>query len=183
MDYKVVYPVEIMMGFSSSDSYVLMLMEPSEGKRVPMVIGEHEAQAIILAQDGSETKRPMTHQLLCNIFQEYLLTLNRVTIDKFEEGVFYATLHISDGFSVKKIDSRSSDAIALALMMGCDIEMNSKILEETAVESDNIEEGYRPEQHKPTLEELKEQLAVAEANEEFEKAAELQKKIELWTKE
>ena len=183
MEYKVVYPVEIAMGFSSEDSYVLMLMEPSSGKRVPMVIGAQEAQSIIIAQEGAKTKRPMTHQLLCNIMQEYLLTLNRVTIDRFEEGVFYATLHMSDGFSVKKIDSRSSDAIALALMMGCDVEMKSKILEETAVEAENIEVGYREQQHEPTLEDLKEQLASAVANEEYELAEELQKKIESWTKE
>lgn len=185
MNYTKVYPVEIMEGFSESGSYMLMLMEPDSQKYVPVMIGEHEAQAIILAQEQTDTRRPMTHQLMLNMMKEYMLELKLVTIDKFEEGIFHATLHMHDGIMGKKIDSRTSDAVALAIMTNCDIEMANDVLADTAIERSSLQDGYRPKEDlsETSLEELQKQLAEAEANEEYELAAELQKKIEQWTKE
>ena len=180
MSYTKVYPVEIMEGITESGSCMLMLMEPDSQKFVPIMIGDHEAQAIILAQEQADTKRPMTHQLLRNIMNEYMLELKLVTIDKFEEGIFYATLHLNDGIMEKNIDSRTSDAVTLAIMAGCDIEIEDGVLDETAVEHNSLEKGY---QHKEdlqadTLEDLKKRLDEALADEAYELAAELQKKID-----
>lgn len=180
MNYIKVYPVEIMEGFSENDSCMLMLMEPDSQKFVPIMIGEHEAQAIILAQEQTETKRPMTHQLICNIMEEYMLELKVVTIDRFEEGIFYATLHMNDGIMEKSIDCRTSDAVALAIMKGCDIEIRNDVLDETAIERGSLENGYghSASAQNISVEELQQQLAEAEANEEYERAAEIQKMID-----
>lgn len=185
MDYTKVYPVEIMEGFTESGSCMLMLMEPGSNRYIPIMIGEHEAQAIILAQEQTDTKRPMTHQLIHNIMDSFALELKLVTIDKFEEGIFYASLHMTDGILEKRVDSRTSDAVVLAIMHGCDIEMENSTLEDTAIERDSLEHGYQQKEdlREASLEELRQQLAEAEANEEYELAAELQLKIDQWTKE
>ena len=185
MNYTKVYPVEIMEGFTENGSCMLMLMEPDSNRFIPVMIGEHEAQAIILAQEQTDTKRPMTHQLIRNMMEAFDLQLKLVTIDRFEEGIFYASLHMHDGLLEKRVDSRTSDAVVLAIMHGVDIEMENSVLEDTAIERDSLENGY---QHKEDLreasvEDLLQQLAEAEANEEYELAAELQKKIDQWTKE
>lgn len=184
MHYIKVYPVEIIEGFAENESYMLMLMDPSSQKYIPIMIGSHEAQSIILASEHTDTKRPMTHELLINIMKEYMLELKHVTIDRFVEGIFYATLHMSDGIMDRNVDCRTSDAVALAAMVNCDIEVAETVFEETCVERDNLMNGYsKPQNTNMSLEELKRRLEEAESNEEYELAAELQKKIEQWTKE
>lgn len=187
MQYTKVYPVEIMEGFTENGSCMLMLMEPDSNRFVPIMIGENEAQAIILAQEQTDTKRPMTHQLIHSIMESFVLELKLVTIDRFEEGIFYATLHMHDGIVEKRIDSRTSDAVVLAIMSGCDIEMAESVLEDTAIERETLENGYgytnKEDLMQASLDDLRKQLAEAEANEEYELAAELQKRIDLWTKE
>lgn len=179
MQYKEVYPMEIKQGFSSEDSYLLILAEPGENKSVPIVIGESEAQAIILASQQAEAKRPTTHRMMCNLMQAYDLTLKKVTIDRFEEGIYYATLHVTDGFSDKHIDSRTSDAVTLALLKACPIEMNVKVIEETGIEDGSLEQEFAADNKELTLEELREMLAQAEENEDYELAANLHAQIEL----
>ena len=166
---------------SMSDSYILVLNAPDQGKHVPVLIGEAEAQAIIMAIEQKEARRPLTHNLLKNILDEYMLTLKKVTIDRFDEGIFYSSLYISDGFSEKRIDSRTSDAIVLAIMQHCDILMDSNVLEETYMEpnalTDNLPHQGGAPLREATLEDLEQQLLDCEANEDYEQAAEIMKRI------
>ena len=163
-----------------SDSYILVLNAPEQGKHVPVLIGEAEAQAVIMAIEQKEARRPLTHNLLNNILEEYMLTLKKVTIDRFDEGIFYSSLYISDGFTEKRIDSRTSDAIVLALMQHCEILIDLNVLEETSMDPNALIDNL-PAQggalHDVTLEDLEQQLRDCEANEDYEQAAEIMKRI------
>lgn len=165
---------------SMSDSYILVLNAPEQGKHVPVLIGEAEAQAVIMAIEQKEARRPLTHNLLNNILEEYMLTLKKVTIDRFDEGIFYSSLYISDGFTEKRIDSRTSDAIVLALMQHCEILIDLNVLEETSMDPNALIDNL-PAQggalHDVTLEDLEQQLRDCEANEDYEQAAEIMKRI------
>ena len=178
MKYTHVYPLQISQTMSMSNSYILVLAAPEMGRQVPVLIGEAEAQAIIMAIEQRQARRPLTHNLICNLMEEYMLMLKQVTIDRFEEGVFYSTLYVTDGFNEKRIDSRTSDAVVLALLQHCSILMNVQVLEETSMApgalEDNLPNHHRQEE---TLEELEDKLRQCEQDEDYEQAAEIMKRI------
>ena len=175
---KRVFPLTIQSGMSQSGSYILMLCEPESGVQVPIFIGAHEAQGILLAKEEVKTRRPMTHELIMKVMEEYGLTLKEVSIDRVSEGIFYATLHMTDGFNSRTFDSRSSDAITLALLSDCPIMMAESVIEETGV----MMEGERSKvKGENSIEELEEELKRCEASEEYERAAEIQKRIDQLT--
>ncbi len=157
---------------SQSGSYILMLLEPESQRQIPIIIGAHEAQGILLAKETVRTRRPMTHELMAKMMEAYGLGLTQVTIDRVLDGVFYATLHITDGFNSKAIDSRTTDAITLALLTDAPIMVDDNVLEETGVAA---EEQPSPT---PTLEALEAELHRCEEAEDYERAAEIQKRIE-----
>lgn len=182
MSYTQVYPLQISQTMSMSDAYVLVLDAPDTGKQVPVIIGEPEAQAIVMAIEQRQARRPLTHQLINNIMEQYMLILKQVTIDRFDEGIFYSTLYISDGFTEKRIDSRTSDAIVLALMQGCPIMMGQNVLDETSMEPGALEDNLpRNKAQLPnpdeTLDQLETLLRQCEENEDYEQAAEIMKRI------
>lgn len=182
MSYTQVYPLQISQTMSMSDAYVLVLDAPDTGKQVPVIIGEPEAQAIVMAIEQRQARRPLTHQLINNIMEQYMLILKQVTIDRFDEGIFYSTLYISDGFTEKRIDSRTSDAIILALMQGCPIMMAQNVLDETSMEPGALEDNLpRNKAQLPnpdeTLDQLETLLRQCEENEDYEQAAEIMKRI------
>ena len=171
---KEVVPVQIQQGLSHSDSYILLL-EAVEGKvQVPIFIGAYEAQSILLAKEQVATRRPLTHRLMLNMLEQYGMSIKEVTIDRVEEGLFYSTLHVSDGFTMKHFDSRTSDAVTLALLSGCRIMMDEKVLEETGIVHNEAQE----KQSIPTLERLEAELRRCEEEEDYERAADIQRKID-----
>ncbi len=172
---KPVFPLTIQSGLSQSGSYILMLCEPQSGIQVPIFIGAHEAQGILLAKEEIKTRRPMTHQLILKVMDQYGLSLNHVSIDRVSDGIFYATLHITDGFNSRTFDSRPSDAISLALLSHCPILMDDNVIEETGVIMQNANQN--PENHN-SIQQLEEQLRRCEESEEYERAAEIQKQLE-----
>ncbi len=169
---KRVFPLTIQSGMSQSGSYILMLCEPESGVQIPIFIGAHEAQGILLAKESVKTRRPMTHELMMKVMEEYGLGLKEVTIDRVSEGIFFATLHMTDGFNSRSFDSRSSDAITLALLADCPILMDENVIEETGVRMDSGK--AEPE----SLEALEEELRRCEEREDYERAAEIQERIE-----
>ena len=182
MSYTQVYPLQISQTMSMSDAYVLVLDAPDTGKQVPVIIGEPEAQAIVMAIEQRQARRPLTHQLINNIMEQYMLILKQVTIDRFDEGIFYSTLYISDGFTEKRIDSRTSDAIGLALMQGCPIMMAQNVLDETSMEPGALEDNLPKNKAQlpnpdETLDQLEALLRQCEENEDYEQAAEIMKRI------
>ncbi|MBQ6956454.1 MAG: bifunctional nuclease family protein [Bacteroidales bacterium] len=178
MNYKKVYATEVIQGFTETSLFIMMLYEPLSGRKVPVMIGRHEAEMIMVEQSNQSPKRPMTHQLIINIMNCFALTLKTVRIDRFEEGIFYATLVVSDGFNTHNIDARASDAVLLALHESVDIEMAEDVVNDTGfvVQNDDIDiTGSMPGSE--TIEELEEELRRCEENEEYERAAEIMEKI------
>lgn len=169
---KRVFPLTIQSGMSQSNSYILMLCEPESGVQVPIFIGGAEAQSLLIAKETVKTRRPMTHELMVKVLNEYGLSLKEVTIDRVNEGIFYATLHMTDGFNDKHFDSRSSDAITLALLCDCPIMMAEEVIEETGVKMEGANINTQ------SMEELEAELQKCEEQEDYERAAEIQKKIE-----
>lgn len=172
---KQVFPTTIQSGAAQTGNYILTLFEPEGGIQVPIIIGQSEAQSILLAKEAATIRRPLTHQLVLHIMEAFGLSLKEVTIDRVVEGVFYATLHLTDGFNEKQIDSRTTDAVTLALHSDAPILMDEKVLEETGVKVDGERTKAKSEK---TLEELEEELRRCEESEDYERAAEIQKEIE-----
>ena len=178
MNYKKVYPTEVLQGFTDTAMFVLMLYDPMGNRKVPVMIGEHEAEMIILEQGARQARRPMTYQLIISIMDTFALTLKLVRIDRFEEGIFYATLVVSDGFNEKEIDARASDAVVLALHQSVDIEMAEQVLQETGFTPKHDDIDINAAMHdNETLEELEEELHRCEDEEDYERAAEIMQKI------
>lgn len=174
-----IYPADILQSGSSSNSYIIVMFEPKSKTSIPILIGEHEAQAIILAKENIAMRRPLTYQLLCTICKEFSLDVLCVTIDKFSEGIFYTTINITDSSGdVRKIDSRTSDAIAIALSLHVPIYITTDVLAETGINHSDLENDSPAHAEQPSLDELEEQLQAALDDEEYEKAAEIQKQID-----
>lgn len=159
--------------------FVLMLYDPIGIKKVPVMIGEHEAEMIILEQArGQQARRPMTYQLIGAIMEAYTLTLKKVRIDRFEEGIFYATLVMSDGYNVREIDARASDAVLLALSHSVDIVMAQNIIDEVGfTPQDNDIDLGEPLTESESIESLEEELRLCEEREEYERAEEIMQHI------
>ena len=171
---KQVYPISIEGGMSRTGSYILMLEEPESGKRIPIVIGEHEAHAILIAKGMVPTGRPMTHKLMTDLMDNYGISLTSASIDRVADGIFYATLHTTDGFNNKDIDSRTTDAVTLALLCNAPLTVADSVLEEcgtAAVPTQKVPEVQ-------TIESLEQELRRCEEIEDYERAAEIQEKIE-----
>jgi len=96
-------------------AYALILAEESGIRRLPIVIGTPEAQSIAIVMEGITPPRPLSHDLICSIWQELGIELLEVLINKFENGAFHAELLLQQQGKEYRIDSRTSDAVALAI--------------------------------------------------------------------
>lgn len=116
-----------------SGAYALILAEEKGARRIPIIVGTAEAQSIAIALERITPPRPLTHDLFATFAQAFGINLQEVYIYKFEDGVFYSELLFSDGERDIKLDSRTSDAIAIALRVKCDIYTSEEIVEECGV--------------------------------------------------
>ena len=114
-----------MLGLSysqtQSGAYALVLGEVSGRRRLPIIIGSFEAQAIAIEIEKMTPSRPLTHDLFKNFAQAYNITIQEIIIYNLVDGIFYAKLICSDGKKVVEIDARTSDAIAMAVRFDCSI--------------------------------------------------------------
>ncbi len=119
---------------TQTGAYILFLKDPKSQKKIPIVIGGMEAHSIAIAlEDGIKPQRPLTHDLTKNIMDVHKILLESIIIDKFEEGIFYAKLLTNQNGNKHQIDSRTSDAIALAVRFHAPIFCKKHILEETGI--------------------------------------------------
>jgi uncharacterized protein len=134
--------VALSHSITQTHSYAVVLGEVSGLRRLPIVIGGFEAQAIAVALERMEPSRPLTHDLFSNFMATFSIELNEVLIYKLEEGIFFAQLicHGPDG-DVVEIDARTSDALALAVRAGCRIYTYENILETAGLFLDQSETG------------------------------------------
>lgn len=128
-------PLEI-IALSSSvtqlQSYAVVLGEVGGLRRLPIVIGSFEAQSIAVALEQIKPSRPLTHDLMTNLMEAFSITLLEVVIYRLSEGIFYAHLICDRNGETLEIDSRTSDAVALAIRNGCQIYTYEQILNEAA---------------------------------------------------
>ena len=110
-----------------SNSPIVLLREADGERFLPIWIGQSEAQAIAIGQQGLVTPRPMTHDLLKNILDEMAVQVTNITITELRDGVFHAVIGLQRNGSSFEISSRPSDAIALAVRLGCKIFANEEV--------------------------------------------------------
>ncbi len=119
---------------SQSNAYALLLGEENGPRRLPIVIGAHEAQSIAIALDKDKMPpRPVTHDLFTSFALSFNIYLKEVIIHKLKEGVFYSYLVCELDGEIKRLDSRTSDAVALALRFNCPIYTYESILKQAGI--------------------------------------------------
>ena len=169
-----------------SGAYALILAQTDGPVRIPVVIGAAEAQSIAIRMEGIKPPRPLTHDLFTTFAHAFGVKLIEVYIYKFENGIFSSELTFSDGERQIVIDSRTSDAIAIAIRTGSPIYTTRSILEETGfvMETQPTDEGSQPhETETPTepaledlpIDELDRMLADLTDQERYEEAAKVSK--------
>ena len=169
---------------SSTGAYVLILGDKNSQRRLPIVIGSNEAQAIAVGIERQPNSRPFTHDLLLKFASTFNVKIQEVVINRFRDGVLYAMLVCQQGNEMLMIDARPSDAIALAVRLGCEIYAYESVMQEAGIIMDDMEEEAPAEQDssinkvqdKPdldllTVNELEDLLQEAIDNEDYMKAA------------
>lgn len=175
---------------TQSGAYALILIEENGDRRIPIIIGGFEAQAIVIKLENLEPPRPLTHDLIKIIADQFDITIIEVVINKLEEGVFFSKLICNNGEKEYAIDSRTSDAVAIALRFGCPIYINEEILEKAQLtnapsdtelsnssEDNNIQESS-PQYATYSDEELYKMIDEAVKTEDYERAAAIRDEIE-----
>ena len=179
---------------TQSGSYVLTLSEAAGKRKLPIVIGGFEAQAIAVELEKMIPNRPLTHDLIKSFCITYDVIIKEVLIYKFVEGVFYSKLICEKDGTISEIDSRPSDAIAVGVRFNSPIFTLSNVLEEAGItsdqedafESDSIyeeeEDVFKEEQElnslvNDSIQDLEKQLQEALENENYELASKLRDEI------
>lgn len=125
------------LGFSFNQNrtgaYGLVLAEEGGARRLMVIVGTPEAQSIAFELQGTTPPRPLTHDLVCNIFTYFSITLLEVNIYKYSDGVFYSRLKLMQGDNISEIESRTSDAVGIALRTGSPIYTTEEIMQELGV--------------------------------------------------
>lgn len=112
---------------------ILLLKEADGDRYLPIFIGPFEANAIVLAIQGSEPPRPLTHDLLKNVLDELGVSIDYISITELKESTFFASLRLTMGGVSYEVSSRPSDAVALALRMGTSIYASEEVLTEAGI--------------------------------------------------
>ncbi|MEJ7626797.1 MAG: bifunctional nuclease domain-containing protein [Ferruginibacter sp.] len=125
--------VALSHSITQTHSYAVVLGEINGLRRLPIVIGGFEAQAIAVALERMSPSRPLTHDLMKNFMMAFNVELHEIVINDLQEGIFYSKLVCSSANDTVEIDSRTSDALALAVRFGCPIYTYDTILEQAGV--------------------------------------------------
>lgn len=189
MDKIALEIIALSQNVSQTHSYAIVLGEVGGSRRLPIVIGGFEAQAIAVALEKMTPSRPLTHDLMKSVFGSFNIELEEVVIDNLQEGVFFSKLICRRNGHLVEVDSRTSDAIALAVRFSCPVYTYEFILDSAGIV---MEEQANPQPDKPTekkpsapkarvskkedlskftLQELDEKLQYYLESEEYEKAA------------
>lgn len=177
------------LGITSSQiqagAYALVLSEEGGAYRIPVIVGVAEAQSIAVKLENVRPPRPLSHDLIVSLTHAFGMGLEEVFIYKFENGVFLSELHFGDDDRKVVIDSRTSDAIALAMRTGAPIYTTREILKKAGFVSEKGEVKVAPvdselkeiDLKKFAVEELEKMLSKCVEREEYERAAEIKRII------
>jgi bifunctional DNase/RNase len=187
----------------SGGGYAIILKEISGNRRLPIIIGQYEAQSIALELEGIKPPRPLTHDLLKEVIETFGYSVNYIVINELRDSTFFAKIKF-DSTSIEEMDARPSDAIAIALKFSSPIYVNSDIMDEVGFvpeydeqvlpkqegEFEDSDAGSNPEQIKSRpvetknlsskekkLVQLRNDLEEAITKEDYEKAAQLRDEI------
>jgi hypothetical protein len=167
------------------------LIEENGERRIPIIIGGFEAQAIVIKLENLDPPRPLTHDLFKKFADEFNISVIEVMIYKLEEGVFFSKLVCNNGEKEYSIDSRTSDAVAIALRFGCPIFITEEILKKAGItvnptdneispinEVENFFESEKAKYDTYSDEELYKMIDEAIKTEDYERAAAVRDEIE-----
>lgn len=175
---------------SQSGSFALVLGEEYGNRRLPIIIGMFEAQAIAIEMEKIAPNRPMTHDLFKQFAEQFRFTVREIMISELREGIFFAKIVCFDGVRESEIDSRPSDAIAIGIRFDVPIYTNETILSEAGITASGSEDedeeqealvssspgrstarSFGDQLKNASQEELQKLLDEALGNEEYERAA------------
>jgi uncharacterized protein len=178
---------------TQSGAYALVLGEVNGRRRLPIIIGSFEAQAIAIEIEKMTPSRPLTHDLFKNFAQAYSIIIQEIIIYNLVDGIFYAKLICTDGKKVVEIDARTSDAIAMAVRFDCSIYTYEFILSTAGiviegndfVYLENMSDATEEKAITPatsgysslSIDELKSKLQEALTEEAYEKAAKIRDEL------
>lgn len=176
---------------TQSGAYALVLSEVEGNRRLPIIIGGFEAQAIAIELENMTPTRPLTHDLFKNFAVEFEIKIKEVIIYNLVEGIFYSKLICEQNGVEKEVDARTSDAIALGVRFKCPVFTYETILGSAGIKLEDGEELEPPVEAEPaektdakkgdltklTIKELEEQLEGAVENEDYELASKLRDEI------
>ena len=176
---------------SSTGAYVLILGDKHSQRRLPIVIGGAEAESIAVGIENHKSSRPHTHDLFLRFAKEFGIEIMEVVINRFRDGIYYAMLVCKQGDELTMIDARPSDAIAIAVRVGCDIYAYESVMEEAGIVMDDMQKQETEESGDShinigasqtsldllDLETLEDLLQEAIDDEDYQKAAEIRDEI------
>ena len=173
---------------SSTGAYVIIMGDKNSPRRLPIVIGSAEAESIAVGIEKHTNGRPHTHDLFLRFAKEFGIEIMEVVINRFRDGVYYAMLVCKQGDDLTMIDARPSDAIAIAVRVGCEIYAYESVMEEAGIIMDDMEaqdEEETPINKKQTqtsldmldMDTLEELLQDAIDNEDYQRAAQIRDEI------
>jgi len=181
---------------TQSGAYALVLGEVNGRRRLPIIIGSFEAQAIAIEIEKMTPSRPLTHDLFKSFAQAYSINIQEIIIYNLVDGIFYSKLICSDGKKVVEIDARTSDAIAMAVRFECPIFTYEFILSSAGIVIEGNDFVYLENINEPgndenmitattgssgyaslSVDELKSKLSEALAEESYEKAAKIRDEL------
>lgn len=182
--------VAITHSVSSANNYAIILNEDFGDRRLPIIIGNFEAQAIAVAVENLNPNRPLTHDLFKNTLEEFNIKIEEVIINDLVEGIFFAQMVCNQDGNVSIIDSRTSDAIAMAVRFNAPIYTYEFILESAgvSVENENVKDEIEEERKMVKREksdpitrisaaELERMLEEVLKKEDYEKAAQIRDEL------
>lgn len=175
---------------TQSNNYAIVLNEREGSRRLPIVIGGFEAQAIAVSIEGMQPNRPLTHDLFKNTLSTFNIELKEVIINNLLEGIFFSRLVCLKDGEIIEIDARTSDALALSVRFECPIYTYEFILEAAGIEVEEGDDTFpddeedtgvdlrnAPELSNFTIEDLRRKLEEVLAEEDYEEAAKIRDEI------
>jgi uncharacterized protein len=179
--------VALSHSITQTHSYAVVLGEVNGLRRLPIVIGGFEAQAIAVALERMQPSRPLTHDLMKNFMLAFNIDLHEIIINDLQEGIFYSKLVCSTDKDTVEVDSRTSDAVALAVRFGCPIYTYDNILDSAGILMDEDDKKKKvvvshtetgsDDLNKMSLPELENLLKEVLEHEDYIKAASIRDEI------